>query len=156
MLKRNSLEKPEKPILLVFAIVASASFTQCGDEGKSNGDEPVFATLTGTVTFTGNPPTAGEVLVAIWESYHVTGPPAGVSDMFENGGDATVHDFRIENIPFDSYAYIAVFWSDPEETDYSKKFHDISTESPDALPTLTFSVDAHEQTLDFTADWSKL
>lgn len=92
-------------ILTVFLIIG------CGDD---EGDEdllPTTGSVSGTVTFVGEPPEdPGEIQVSIWSVLGPTGQPAGPPDHYSDVFEAFTGEvqYKISGISFGTYKMVAV------------------------------------------------
>ena len=96
---------------ITFAIVILVGFLAgCDeDEGPAEGEE--FGEISGTVSFVGTWPSAGEVQVSIWASWPPFGPPAAATDPL-TPGEAT-QTYKVEGLTKGTYLAVTVGWRDP-------------------------------------------
>lgn len=115
---------------------------------------PESGTLAGTITFVGDPPEEGTIVVGVFAYYPASGPPPGMTQEMPMGADGSTQSYEIPAFRFGTYDYVAVYWIDPADTGFMTRYHDISTVSEDALEAATFSEESPDVVMNLSADWS--
>ena len=98
-------------VLVMFLAIS------CGNDDDDNDEMPTTGTISGTVTFVGEPPEGGgEVQVSIFsvldENGRPTGPPAHYSEPFEQITGQV--QYTIVGVSFGEYKLVAVGYEPPD------------------------------------------
>jgi len=125
-----------------------------GDAGPDGDEVPEYGTLWGTISFVGEPPDHGTIMVGIHGTYPASGPPESSQELDLPEPGETV-DYELTYIRFATWDACAVYWVDPNDSDLLTKYHDLTTTDSDGR-SVTFSAEEPEVELDFDADWSRI
>ncbi len=87
-------------------------FLTTGCEDSTGPEQPESATISGTITFTGDWPAEGDVAVSLSSTWPPTGAPAASLVITESG----TYDYTFNNVTFGTYASIVVSWENPDST----------------------------------------
>ena len=100
-------------------VIIMGLFLTTGCEDSTGSEPPESATISGTITFTGDWPAEGDVAVSLNSTWPPAGAPAASSVITESG----TYDYTFENVTFGTYASIAVSWQDPNDDDPTTNQH---------------------------------
>ena len=92
-------------------VIIMGLFITTGCEDSTGSEPPESATISGTITFTGDWPAEGDVAVSLSSTWPPTGAPAASLVITESG----TYDYTFNNVTFGTYASIAVSWQDPND-----------------------------------------
>ena len=96
-------------IIPVVALLALFALASCSSDSTSSNN---LGEISGTVTFTGQWPTVGDIQVSAWASWPPAGPPAAASDVFTSGVNS--QSYKIEGLSQGEYPVITIGWRDPD------------------------------------------
>ncbi|MGH1365315.1 MAG: hypothetical protein ACRBF0_17265 [Calditrichia bacterium] len=125
-MKRNTLT-------FLFMFLLFGLFTlSCSDDSPT--EVPEFGSISGTVSFTGTWPAAGDIQVSIYAPltppYVPTGAPLAFTDPIASG--VNTYDFNFEGLEKTEYGAIFVSWRDPANPAASKLLGMYWTDATDA------------------------
>ncbi len=98
-------------------------FLITGCKDSTGSEPPESATISGTITFTGDWPTEGDIAVSLSSSWPPTGAPAASSEIIESELSSSTYAYTFENVTFGTYASIAVSWQDPNNINPATNQH---------------------------------
>ena len=118
---------------------------------------PESGKISGTITFTGDAPTDGSVIVSISTNWPPRGAPYAFLPVTETGSS---FDYVFDEVAFGTYGAITVSWEDPNDPNPATKDHPLGAYGGsvqngfmDATP-VTLTENDHElENADFTADF---
>jgi hypothetical protein len=144
--------------LLVLSL-ASVMFiaTACEDDDAVI-PKPESATVSGTITFSGDWPTTGTVYLSIQNTWYPVDAPYATATIVETDVTNNTYDYSFTEVTFGTYKAISVSWLDPEETNTGTNQHvkgvygGTATLGFSDADSITVSEDIYELTdLDFPA-----
>ena len=102
-------------------MVTTAIFTLlltigCEDASPTSNTKPESATIMGTITFSGEWPSNGDIAVSLNSDWPPQGAPAASSEITSTDLSNGTYTYTFENVTFGTYAAIAVSWQDPDDT----------------------------------------
>ena len=86
-----------------------------GCEDSTGTTTPENATISGTITFTGDWPADGTVALSLSSNWPPQGAPAASLEITSTDLSSGIYAYTFENITFGSYASISVSWQDPND-----------------------------------------
>jgi hypothetical protein len=129
--------------------------TACEDEKAET--LPESATISGTITYSGDWPSTGTVYLSLQNTWYPVDAPYTTTTISES--DVTANAYSFTEVAFGTYAAISVSWLDPDDTNPSTNQHIIGVYGGTAAAyfadadSITVSEDSYELTsLDFGAD----
>jgi hypothetical protein len=146
--------------LTLFSVFSLFMLISCEDKKD---DLPESAMLSGTITFTGDWPSAGDVYLSVQSAWPPTAAP--YSAVIVTAGDVTdgLYDYSFTDVAFGTYPAITVSWLDPDDNDPTTNQHTIGayggTIQTGFMDASGVTVDAENATktdLDITADFSTI
>ena len=113
--------------IISMAIIILLLTAGCGDNNSPTAT-PESATISGTITFTGDWPETGSIDVSamgIWDYTDpgFTGVPIKSITISESEVSSNTYEYSLESLPFDDYNAIIVTWLDPEDESHQTKYH---------------------------------
>jgi hypothetical protein len=144
--------------LLVLSL-ASVMFiaTACEDDDATE-SKPESATVSGTITFSGDWPTTGTVSLSIQNTWYPVDAPYATATIVETDVTNNAYDYSFTEVTFGTYKAISVSWLDPEDTNPGTNQHvkgvygGTATLGFSDADSITVSEDIYELTdLDFPA-----
>jgi len=151
-------------LLLTFVMFITMA---CEDEKAET--LPESATISGTITFSGDwpitfnassgdLPSAGTIYLSVQNTWYPVDAPYATTTISES--DVTAYAYSFTEVAFGTYAAISVSWLDPEDTNPATNQHIIGVYGGTAAAyfadadSITVSEDIYELTsLDFGADF---
>ena len=125
------------------------------EDNETVDHRPESATLSGTITFTGNWPSDGTVAVSLSSTWPPQGAPAASAAITSADLANNTYTYTFENVTFGSYASIAVSWEDPNDTNPMTNQYTLGAHGGTDPTAVTVSETEYELTgLDFGADLS--
>ena len=105
-------------IKLITVIMLGVIFmTSCEDDNPIDPIDPVSATISGTITFTGEWPADDSVAVSLISTWMGDEMPKAINYIkSSNLSNSNTFDYTFDNISFGSYEAIAVSWRDFDDT----------------------------------------
>ena len=99
--------------------------TGCEDNNPT--EAPENATISGTITFTGDWPETGSIAVSAMDVWDYTDPgftgvPIKTITISEDDVSSNTYEYTLE-LTFDDYNAIIVTWLDPEDDSNQTKYH---------------------------------
>ena len=147
---KNLLILSFTPVMLIM--------TACEDEKTE--PLPESATISGTITFSGDLPSTGTVYLSIQNTWYPVDAPYATTTISESDVTANVYAYSFTEVAFGTYASISVSWEDPDDTNPATNQHIIGVYGGTAAAyfadadSITVSEDIYELTsLDFGADF---
>ena len=110
-----------KPISMIILTL----FLIIGCENDSPTAAPESATISGTITFTGDWPANGTVAVSLSSNWPPQGAPAASYEVTSTDLSSGAYVYTFENVTFGSYASISVSWQDPNDDNPATNQHTI-------------------------------
>ena len=130
--------------------------TACEDEKAET--LPESATISGTITYSGDWPSTGTVYLSLQNTWYPVDAPYTTTTISES--DVTANAYSFTEVAFGTYAAISVSWLDPDNTNPATNQHIIGVYGGTAAAyfadanSITVSEDSYELTsLDFGADF---
>ena len=147
---KNLLILSFTPVMLIM--------TACEDEKTE--PLPESATISGTITFSGDLPSTGTVYLSIQNTWYPVDAPYATTTISESDVTANVYAYSFTEVAFGTYAAISVSWEDPDDTNPATNQHIIGVYGGTAAAyfadadSIIVSEDIYELTgLDFGADF---
>ena len=103
----NKIKFSSMIILTLFLII--------GCKDSTGTTTPENASISGTITITGDWPTDGAVAVSLSSNWPPQGAPAASSEITSTDLSNGEYTYTFENITFGTYAAISVSWQDPND-----------------------------------------
>ena len=132
--------------------------TACEDEKAET--PPESATISGTITFSGDWPTTGTVYLSVQNTWYPVDAPYATTTISESEVTDNAYAYSFTEVAFSTYAAISISWLDPEDTNPATNQHIIGVYGATAAAYFTdalsiiVSEDIYELTgLDFGADF---
>ena len=100
-----------KSIIIILGLLLTT-----GCENSTGSETPESATISGTITFTGDWPSDGDVAVSLSSTWPPAGAPAASSAITESELSSGTYAYTFENVTFGTYASITVSWQDPNDS----------------------------------------
>ena len=142
-------------LLLTFVMFITMA---CEDEKAET--FPESATISGTITFSGDWPSTGTVYLSIQNTWYPVDAPYATTTISESDVAANLYAYSFTEVAFGTYAAISVSWLDPDDTNPTTNQHIIGVYGGTAAAyfadadSITGSEDIYELTsLDFGADF---
>ena len=112
--------------IITMAIIILLLTAGCDDNSPTA--TPESATISGTITFTGDWPETGSIAVSAMDilDYNdpdFTGVPIKSMTILESEVSSNTYEYSLESLPFDDYNAIIVTWLDPEDKSHQTKYH---------------------------------
>ena len=140
--------------LTSFMFIATA----CEDNDAETAEKPESATISGTLTFSGDWPSTGSVYLSLQNTWYPVDAPYATKTILESDVSANVYTYSFTEVVFGTYAALSVSWFDPEDTNAATNQHIKGVYGGTALvgfsdaTSVTVSEDIYELTgLDFPA-----
>jgi hypothetical protein len=132
--------------------------TACEDNDAETAEKPESATISGTITFSGDWDTTGTVYLSLQTDWYPTHAPYSSFVVSESDVTANAYAYSFTEVAFGTYAAISVSWLDPDDTNPATNQHIIGVYGGTAAAyfedadSITVSEDIYELTgLDFPA-----
>ena len=109
--------------LLELSLSSVMFLAMACEDNETVDHPPESATLSGTITFTGDWPSDGTVAVSLSSTWPPQGAPAASSAITSADLSNNTYTYTFENVTFGSYASIAVSWQDPNDTNSMTNQH---------------------------------
>ena len=145
-----------KNLLILSLTSVMLITTACEDEKAET--LPESATISGTITYSGDWPSTGTVYLSLQNTWYPVDAPYTTTTISES--DVTANAYFFTEVAFGTYAAISVSWLDPDDTNPSTNQHIIGVYGGTAAAyfadadSITGSEDIYELTsLDFGADF---
>ena len=105
-------------------MVTTAIFTLlltigCEDASPTSNTTPESATIMGTITFSGEWPSNGDIAVSLNSDWPPQGAPVASLEITSTD----IYAYTFENVTFGSYSSIAVSWQDPNDNNPATNQH---------------------------------
>lgn len=100
--------KTKIPSIVMFIILGSLLILSCSKDDNTTNPEQ-FGSISGTLTYVGSWPSAGDVQISIWASWPPQGPPAAATDPLSQGQST----FEIKGLSKGTYPVVTAGWRDP-------------------------------------------
>ena len=145
--------------IISMAIIILLLTAGC-DDNNSPTATPESATISGTITFTGDWPETGSIDVSamgIWDYTDpgFTGVPIKSTTISESEVSSNTYEYSLESLPFDDYNAIIVTWLDPTDTSHHTMYHTLGAYGGINPTTVTVSEANYSVSeIDITADFS--
>ena len=94
-----------------------------GCEDSTVTTTPENATISGTITFTGDWPADGTVALSLSSNWPPQGAPAASLEITSTDLSSGIYTYTFENITFGSYASVSVSWQDPNDDNPATNQH---------------------------------
>ena len=88
--------------------------TACEDEKAET--PPESATISGTITFSGDWPTTGTVYLSVQNTWYPVDAPYATTTISESEVTDNAYAYSFTEVAFSTYAAISVSWLDPDDT----------------------------------------
>ncbi len=145
-----------KNLLILSLATVMFIATACEDEKAET--PPESATISGTITFSGDWPTTGTVYLSVQNTWYPLDAPYATTTISEYDVTANAYAYSFTEVAFGTYAAISVSWLDPEDTNPATNQHIKGVYGGTAAmgfsdaTSITVSEDIYELTgLDFSA-----
>jgi hypothetical protein len=136
--------------LLILSLTSMLFITTaCEDnDGHDHDHEAESATISGTITVSGDWPSTGTVYLSLFNEWPSTGTPYKSETITEAGLVDNAYTYTFTNVTFGTYPMLSVSWLDPEDSNPATNQHTKGYYADE----ITVSSDNHEVTgIDFTA-----
>jgi hypothetical protein len=140
--------------LTSFMFIATA----CEDNDAETAEKPESATISGTITFSGDWPSTGSVYLSLQNTWYPVDAPYATITILESDVSANAYTYSFNEVVFGTYAAISVSWLDPEDSNPANNQHikgvygGTATMGFSDATSVTVSEDDYELTgLDFSA-----
>jgi len=147
-----------KNLLILSLATVMFIATACEDEKAET--PPESATISGTITFSGDWPTKGTIYLSVQNTWYPVDAPYATTTISESDVTANAYAYSFTEVAFGTYAAISVSWLDPDDTNPATNQHIIGVYGGTAATyfsdadSITVSEDIYELTgLDFGADF---
>ena len=107
----------------MITMIIFTLFLTTGCENDSPTAAPESATISGTITFTGDWPANGTVAISLSSNWPPQGAPAVSSEVTSTDLSSGAYVYTFENVTFGSYASISVSWQDPNDDNPATNQH---------------------------------
>ena len=111
--------------------------TACEDEKAET--PPESATISGTITFSGDWPTTGTVYLSVQNTWYPVDAPYATTTISESEVTDNAYAYSFTEVAFSTYAAISVSWLDPDDTNPATNQHIIGVYG---APTSAYFTDA--------------
>jgi len=105
--------------LTSFMFIATA----CEDNDTKTAEKPESATISGTLTFSGDWPSTGSVYLSLQNTWYPVDAPYATKTILESDVSANVYTYSFTEVVFGTYAALSVSWFDPEDTNAATNQH---------------------------------
>ena len=147
-----------KSLLILSLTSVMLITTACEDEKDET--LPENATISGTITYSGDWPSTGTVYLSVQNTWYPVDAPYATTTISESDVAANIYAYSFTEVAFGTYAAISVSWLDPEDTNPATNQHIIGVHGGTAAAyfadadSITVSEDIYGLTgLDFGADF---
>jgi hypothetical protein len=147
-----------KSLLILSLTSVMLITTACEDEKAET--LPENATISGTITYSGDWPSTGTVYLSVQNTWYPVDAPYATTTISESDVTANAYAYSFTEVAFGTYAAISVSWLDPDDTNPATNQHIIGVYGGTAAAyfsdadSITVSEDIYELTgLDFGADF---
>lgn len=146
--------------LLVLSLASMMFITTACEDSDGNDTEPKAesATISGTVSISGDWPSTGTVYISLDTDWYPTGAPYASTTITADNVTDNMYAYSFTNVAFGTYAAVSVSWLDPEDSNPATNQHIKGVYGGTAAAyyadatAVTVTEDDHEKTgLDFTA-----
>ena len=144
--------------IITMAIIILLLTAGCDDNSPTA--TPESATISGTITFTGDWPETGSIAVSAMDilDYNdpdFTGVPIKSMTILESEVSSNTYEYTLESLPFDDYNAIIVTWLDPTDESHYTMYHTLGAYGGTNPTTVTVSEANYSVSeIDITADFS--
>ena len=143
---------------LLILSLTSVMFITTACEDEKTEPLPESATISGTITFSGDLPSTGTIYLSVQNTWYPVDAPYATTTISES--DVTAYAYSFTEVAFGTYAAISVSWLDPDDTNPATNHHIIGVYGGTVAAyfadadSITVSEDIYELTsLDFGADF---
>jgi len=144
--------------LLILSLTSVMFITTACEDEKAE-TLPESATISGTITFSGDWPSTGTIYLSVQNTWYPVDAPYATTTISESDVTANAFAYSFTEVAFGTYAAISVSWLDPEDMNPATNQHIIGVYGGTAAAyfsdadSITVSEDIYELTgLDFGAD----
>jgi len=106
---------------LLILSLTSVMFITTACEDEKTEPLPESATISGTITFSGDWPSTGTVYLSIQNTWYPVDAPYATTTISES--DVTAYAYSFTEVAFGTYAAISVSWLDPDDTNPATNQH---------------------------------
>ena len=145
---------------LLILSLTSVMFITTACEDEKTEPLPESATISGTITFSGDWPSTGTVYLSIQNTWYPVDAPYATTTISESDVTDNAYAYSFTEVAFGTYAAISVSWLDPDDTNPATNQHIIGVYGGTVAAyfadadSITVSEDIYELTsLDFGADF---
>ena len=109
--------------LFVLSLLSIMFLAIACEDNEAENPAPESANISGTITFSGDWPTIGDVAVSLSFIWPPMGAPAASLMVTSSDLSNGTYAYTFENVAFGTYASIAVSWQDPNDSNSATNQH---------------------------------
>jgi hypothetical protein len=109
--------------LLVLSLSSIMFLANACEDNNTEDPAPESATISGTITFTGDWPTTGTVYLSVQNTWYPVDAPYAITTISESDVTANAYAYSFTEVAFGTYAAISVSWLDPYDTNPATNQH---------------------------------